>query len=481
MKNRLFKKLLVTTVLTLLCTALVSNTTSKLNFPMTVQAANGVPRPDHVVIVVEENHSYNEIIGSSSAPYINSLAQQGAVFTQSFAIEHPSEPNYLDLFSGSNQGVTNDNCPFSFSTPNLGAELISAGLTFGGFSEDMPSVGYTGCTYLNYARKHNPWVNFNTAPNAVPSADNMPFAGYWPSTNFASLPTVSFVIPNLANDMHDGTVKTGDTWLQNNIDSYVQWAKTHNSLLIITFDEDDSSQSNQIATVFVGPMVAAGQYSEHINHYNVLRTVEDMYGLSYAGASATATPITDCWAASVPVAPANLTASASDSQVGLSWSASGGATSYNAYRGLTAGGEGSTPFATGIIGTSYTDTAVTNGTTYYYKVTAVNANGESSQSNEVSVTPNAVLAAPSNLAATAVTNSQINLSWVNNAVNATAILIERSKNGGSFSQIASVSPSATSYSDTGVRRNMTYSYRIRAANGTLNSAYSNTATARTPR
>jgi acid phosphatase len=94
-----------------------------------------IPTPDHVVIVIEENHSYSEIIGSSSAPYINSLASQGALMTQSFAVEHPSQPNYLDLFSGSNQGVTNDNTPppgSSYSTANLGQELIAAGRTFGG-------------------------------------------------------------------------------------------------------------------------------------------------------------------------------------------------------------------------------------------------------------------------------------------------------------------------------------------------------------
>ncbi len=85
--------------------------------------AKGVPRPDHVVIVIEENHSYSEIIGSSSAPYINSLAAQGALFTQSYAITHPSQPNYLDLFSGSNQGVTDDSCPHYFMTANLGLVL----------------------------------------------------------------------------------------------------------------------------------------------------------------------------------------------------------------------------------------------------------------------------------------------------------------------------------------------------------------------
>jgi hypothetical protein len=252
-----------------------------------------VPTPSHVVLVIEENHSYNEIIGSSSAPYINSLASQGALMTQSFAVEHPSQPNYLDLFSGSNQGVTNDTTPpqgSPYSTPDFGGELIKAGLTFGGFSEDLPSVGYTGSSFNNYVRKHNPWVDFSD----VPSTDNLPFSSF--PSNFSTLPTVSIVVPNLQDDMHDGTIQQGDTWLKNNIDAYVQWAKTHNSLLIVTWDENDGTQNNQIPTIFVGPMVANGQYAETINHFNVLRTIEDMYGLSHAGASATAAPISDIWA-----------------------------------------------------------------------------------------------------------------------------------------------------------------------------------------
>jgi phosphatidylinositol-3-phosphatase len=442
-------------------------------------AANGVPRPDRVVVVIEENHSYGEIIGNPSAPYINDLAQQGALFTQSFAIGHPSEPNYLELFSGSNQGVTNDNCPFSFSTANLGAELIIGGLTFGGFSEDLPSVGYTGCTSGNYARKHNPWVNFNTGSNAVPPADNMPFAGSWPSANFANLPAVSIVVPNLINDMHDGSIAQGDSWLQNHIDSYVQWAQAHNSLLILTFDEDDGSASNQIVTIFVGPMVVVGQYAERINHYNVLRTIEEMYGLAHAGAAATATPITDCWTGSVPSPPANLTATPGNSHVSLAWSASGGAISYNVYRGTTAGGESPTPISSGSSATSYTDSSVSNGTTYYYEVTAVNANGESGFSNEASATPNAPPAAPSNLAATAVSKSQISLTWTNNDASATSISIERSTDRTRFTQVATIGGSVSSYLDTGLAKNKKYYYRVRAINGAGASAYSNTASATT--
>lgn len=255
----------------------------------------GVTPPDHVVIVMEENHSFSEIIGSSSAPYINSLAQQGALFTNSFAIEHPSQPNYLDIFSGSNQGVTNDNCPAGpFSAANLGSEVIGAGKTFTGFSEDLPSAGSSICTSGAYARKHNPWSDFSN----VPANSNQPFTSF--PTDFTTLPVISFVVPNLNDDMHDGTIQQGDSWLQTHIDPYVQFAKTHNSLLIVTWDEDDSSMSNQIPTIFFGPMVKQGQFGETIDHFNVLRTLEDLYGLPHAGQSANVSPITDIWNTNQP-------------------------------------------------------------------------------------------------------------------------------------------------------------------------------------
>src|SRR5471030_2066406 len=92
-----------------------------------------IPRYDHIIIVMEENHGFNELIGSTNAPYINELAQQGALFTQSHGISHPSQPNYLALYAGSMQGITNDACLQNitpYTTPNLGASLISHGFSF---------------------------------------------------------------------------------------------------------------------------------------------------------------------------------------------------------------------------------------------------------------------------------------------------------------------------------------------------------------
>jgi phospholipase C len=251
--------------------------------------AASVPSPAHLVVVIEENHGYSQIIGSSQAPYINTLALEGALFTNSSAIAHPSQPNYLDLFSGSNQGVTDDSCPHTFSVSSLESELNGAGRTFTGYSEGLPAVGSTVCTSGLYARKHVPWTDFSKDL----TADNEPFTSF--PTDYSKLPTVAWVIPNLDDDMHNGTIQEGDSWLQTHLLAYVNWAMTNNSLLIVTFDEDQGTTANHIATIFVGSMVKPGKYGEKINHYNVLRTIEDMYGLGHLGSSANATAITDVW------------------------------------------------------------------------------------------------------------------------------------------------------------------------------------------
>lgn len=260
--------------------------------------ASTIPGPDHVVIVIEENKSFEQIIGNQAAPYINLLAISGALFTQSFGITHPSQPNYLALFSGSTHGIKSNECPLQLSGANLASELLKQGLTFGIYSESMPAAGYTGCfaESRHYARKHNPAVNWQG--NNLPSDVNMTFNEF--PGDYTKLPTVSIVIPNTINDLHDGwnrddAIKRGDTWLRNNLDAYVQWGKTHNSLLLLTWDEDDNSSNNQIPTIFVGPMVIPGRYDHRIDHYSVLRTLAEMYGLSLPGNTMTVQPIQNIW------------------------------------------------------------------------------------------------------------------------------------------------------------------------------------------
>ena len=315
----------------------------------TSAGAAPLPRPDHIVVVIFENKSYSQIIGNSAAPNFNALAAEGANFanapgdpsaatTGSHALRHPSQPNYLELFSGSNQGVRQNGRPgtadeplsasLPFHTPNLGASLIAANLTFAIYSESLPFAGFDGDVYSTdptrnqYERKHNPAPNWQAwdapANNHLPLSVNQPFSAFPNNAaGYAALPTVSFVVPNEQNNMHDGSIAQGDAWLKTEIlDGYYQWAKTHNSLLIVTFDEDASNTpSNQITTIFAGPMIQPGNYFETninppdsrppdgfitptgtaMNHYNVLRTITEIYGLAPLGASANTPPITDVW------------------------------------------------------------------------------------------------------------------------------------------------------------------------------------------
>ncbi|OBI29220.1 acid phosphatase [Mycobacterium sp. E1386] len=270
--------------------ALVALAASPLT-PRIGLVAAAIPQPAHIVIVVEENRSENGIIGNKSAPFITALAAGGANMVQSFAETHPSEPNYLALFAGNTFGVTTDQCPINGgAAPNLGSELLAAGYTFVGFAEGLPAVGSPACSAGKYARKHVPWANFTN----VPPANSLPFSAF-PMGNYASLPTVSFVIPNNDDNMHDGSIAQADTWLNRQLSGYANWAAANNSLLIVTFDEDDNGSRNQIPTIFYGAHIRPGNYSEQINHYSVLSTIEQMYGLPKTGYAASAPPITDIW------------------------------------------------------------------------------------------------------------------------------------------------------------------------------------------
>jgi acid phosphatase len=234
-----------------------------------------------------ENKSVDDVMGS--APYLQHLARIGASFTDWHAVAHPSQPNYIAMFSGSTHGVTTDDCPQRLSGPNLGRALIDAGRTFAGYSEGMPRTGYTGCGAGRYARKHNPWVDFGD----VPASANRTFAAF--PSDFSRLPTVSFVIPDLCDDTHNCDVRTGDTWLREHLDGYARWALTHDSVLVVTWDENDGSAGNRIPTVLVGQRVRPGTYGARATHYTLLRTIEDMYGLPPLGASAATGPITGVW------------------------------------------------------------------------------------------------------------------------------------------------------------------------------------------
>lgn len=261
-------------------------------------ATEPLPRPDHVVVVVFENHSFSSIMGSPAAPFINGLTERGALFTQFYGHTHPSQPNYLYLFSGSVQGVQGNDCPIQLTAPNLGDALLQAGLTFVGFSEDLPEPGSMVCASGLYSRKHSPWVNWqHNQAHGLPPTVNRPLTA-WPR-DYATLPTVSIVIPNNANNMHHGTdpnrIHRADDWVRQHLAGYLEWAQTHNSLCILTWDEDDDKESNRVPTLFYGPMVRTGQYGQRLSHLHLLRTLEAMYGLPRIGDRPEIGPIQGVW------------------------------------------------------------------------------------------------------------------------------------------------------------------------------------------
>jgi len=278
------------------------------NIPLPLPWAAGLPVYDHIVIIVEENKNYEQIIGNKNASYINDvLRKEGAILTNFYAEEHHSEGNYFWLFSGGNQHVGFiDSVPGrDYATSNLGEELIRAGRSFKGYSEGLPEIGSLVTEQRLYARKHAPWVSFSNVPRGKTVADssNLRFPEDFPS-DYNLLPTVSFVIPNLVHDMHNGPtpsgILAGDKWLREHIDGYYNWAKQHNSLLILTFDENSDSplmggvtdpadkepkKRNRIVTILAGAHIKHGEYSEGkgVTHVNVLRTLEAMYKLNRSG------------------------------------------------------------------------------------------------------------------------------------------------------------------------------------------------------
>ncbi|HXP51262.1 MAG TPA: alkaline phosphatase family protein [Bacteroidia bacterium] len=257
--------------------------------------------PAHVIVVMEENYAYAKIIGSSLAPTFTALSKASycANMTLATAITHPSEPNYLDLFSGQEQGVTTDQTATvgPLNDCNLGSQIIQSGHTFIGYSEGQPSVGYIGPDVGNYYIKHCPWINWighNTNPDTIPVTSDQPYTAFPDSLHYANLPNMAWVIPNSIDDMHDGAassaIPNGDTWFKKNMMPLVRWAANpaNNAIVLVIWDEDDyssSSPSNHIPLLVCSGLVIGGNYGTAVNHYTTLKLMEEMFGLAVCDAT----------------------------------------------------------------------------------------------------------------------------------------------------------------------------------------------------
>lgn len=260
----------------------------------------GQPTFSHVVLVMEENHSYSEVIGNSSMPYFNSLASKYGLATQYFADAHPSLPNYLVLTTGLIETL-NDSFTGTISDDNVVRELSKAGKTWKAYEEALPSPGYLGDDSGTYLRHHDPFSYLSDVQNSSSQAANIvPFSQFATDLANNALPQYSFVVPNVNDDAHNGTLAEADAWLQANIDPLISNSAFQSSgLLIITFDEGNQTDlqhgGGQVATVIVSSAAKSGFQSKTLyQHQSVLRLVLSSSGVnSFPGLAGTAPDMTE--------------------------------------------------------------------------------------------------------------------------------------------------------------------------------------------
>jgi phosphatidylinositol-3-phosphatase len=277
------------------------------NFMAASSDSSSPPTPHfgHVFLILEENHSYESIIGGASTSYLNSLAQRYGLATQYYANTHPSIGNYFMLTTG--QLITNDDgFTGTVSADNLVRQMISAGKSWKSYAESLPAVGWTGGDQYPYAKRHNPFAYLTDVLNSTAQSNSLvPFSQFTTDLANNQLPNFSYILPNQLNNGHDcpngsscadaDKLAATDNWLHTNIEPVLRSAVfQQDGLLLITWDEsvdtDTAGGGGHIVTLVISPRAKPGyQSTTFYQHQNALRTVAEALGLnSFPGASATA-------------------------------------------------------------------------------------------------------------------------------------------------------------------------------------------------
>jgi phosphatidylinositol-3-phosphatase len=272
---------------------------SGATIPTTVPRSVRIPHFSRVVLVVFENHEQTSIAGSPDAPTFNRLAHRYATLTNYTAVAHPSLPNYLALVSGSTQGVSSDCTDCIVRARNLADTLEAAGMTWKTYAEDLPYAGFTGGSAGRYAKKHDPFLYFqDVAGSPARRRRVVPFTRFARDLARSRLPDFSLVIPNLCDDMHDCSVATGDAWLKAHVVPLLHSPALRGGVVFVVFDEGTSGTGGggHIEALALGPTVRRGaRFTKATNHYGLLRTIEDAWGLPRLAFSRTGTPIGGIW------------------------------------------------------------------------------------------------------------------------------------------------------------------------------------------
>ncbi len=241
---------------------------------------------DHIILIVLENKSYSQIVGNSQAPYFNNLAKTYTLIPNYYGIAHPSLPNYIALIGGSTFGITTDCTDCFVSKTNLIDNLEKSGYSWKAYMESMPQSCYVGNAGL-YAQKHNPFIYFSDIKNDTAKCSNIvPYSEL--SNDLASgsalnsTPNFIWITPNLCNDMHDCSVKTGDKWLSEQVPTILnsQAFKNQNSLLAVFWEEDNGTKENHVPLILVASKTKVVYNPQDVyTHYSLLHTVETLWNL----------------------------------------------------------------------------------------------------------------------------------------------------------------------------------------------------------
>ena len=260
--------------------------TSVTAAPSSPTAAGGASAPPHghVFVIVMENKSAAE---ARAQPFTAMMAREYGVLTNYDAITHPSAPNYLALTSGSTWGRHDDG--YAVLPPDdVGHQLTAAARTWRAYMEDLPPDCRQDSNL--YAVKHDPFAYFGGScpPQVVPLADlTADLAG--------TTPSFVWITPNLCNDGHDCSASTADGWLSHEVPAILASpAWQSGGALFVTWDEDDGSGANQVATLIISPTLRPTQPNQSYSHYSLLATIEDRLGLPRLAAVASTPAITLC-------------------------------------------------------------------------------------------------------------------------------------------------------------------------------------------
>ena len=275
-------------------------------------AQSVLPHSNHVIIVMEENHSYEDVFNTSQMPWLTGMARQYAYSTNSYSNAHYSIPNYMWLTAG--QAVTfHDNTTAKFNVDNIVRHLQVAGKTWKEYADGLPYAGYTGYNVGNYVERHNAFPYYTDVANSSERFNIVPFTEFSADVAAQRLPDLAFITPNLIHDGHNGTLAAADQWLRTYIAPVLKtpaFQPGGDGVLIVTFDEshDNDCRPNpscgplpgnvgggKIATVIIGPNVKRGYRSSKLYmEQNILRTMLGLVGVSGGpGASAKAQPMAD--------------------------------------------------------------------------------------------------------------------------------------------------------------------------------------------